>query len=194
MKKDFPEYESFRHGLVVSKIWLCEELEKVFTHLNYSNPTIHVLASWHNLLSFMMIVRKPKFYKEFFAYDINHEYTSAANKLCETWNIEQPNVKNVTLDINNLSFSYNKESTFINCSVDQIDGLIWYDNIPKGSLVCLQTTDLDISGYPWYIKTITKSCNEFRNKFMMSEVLFCGEKNIDYTTWEYNRFMLIGIK
>lgn len=193
--QEFPEYEPFRHGLVVSKIWLCEELEKVFNKLKYNNPTIHVLAGWHNLLSFMMIVRKPIYYNKFYNYDINQNFILAANKLCETWTIEDPKVENIHTDINVFTdYRLTNENVFINCSTDQIDGIAWYDNIPKGSLVCLQTTNLDILGHPWYIKTVTKNCNDFKNKFVMSQVLFCDEKIIDYDTWGYNRLMIIGIK
>lgn len=192
---DFPEYESFRHGLVTSKLWLCEELEKVTDLVNYREPTCHILASWHNLLAFMLLVRKPKYYKQVFSYDINPDYTIAANKLCDAWLFDKPTVKNITVDINlQHEYALSTENIFINCSVDQIDKLTWYDNIPKGNVVCLQTTNLNDTEYPWYIKTVTSSIDEFKNLFPMEKILYKGTKSINYNTWGYDRFMLIGIR
>ena len=194
MSDEFKDFESFRHGLVVSKIWLCEELEKVFSKLDYKNPTVHTLASWNNMLSFMMIVRKPNYYKEFFGYDIDENAIAIAKKICDTWMFESPNVTNSIKNINDNEYIIGDELVFINTSVDQIDGTIWYDKIPKGSLVCLQTTDLDIVEHPWYIKTITKTEDQFKEKFPMSNLLFLNTKNINYSSWGYNRLMMIGVK
>lgn len=197
----FTEYESFRHGLILSKIWLCEELEKVSLTLNYVKPSVHILAAWDNLLSFMMIIRKPYSYKDFFGYDINPKFTEASNKICNTWlydetyTFDDPRIKNITADVNLYNgYTLSSDNIFINCSVDQIEGTSWYDNIPDGSLVCLQTTDIVDTEHPWYIRTITTDIDQFKIKFPMASMYYEGAKNISYGNWGYNRLMLIGIK
>jgi hypothetical protein len=195
----FPEYESFKHGLIVSKIWLCEELEKIVNILGYSSPNVHILAAWDNLLSFMMLTRNPYLYKNFFSYDINSTFTNAADKICNTWLYDRSDinsiVKNITADVNMYTdYTLSTDNIFINCSVDQIESLKWYNNIPNGSLVCLQTTDIIDPNYPWFIKTITPDIDNFRSKFSMKRVYYSGSKNISYNTWGYNRLMIIGVK
>lgn len=193
--KIFPEYESFRHGLVVSKIWLCEELERSLMELSYSNPTLHILGCWDNLISFMLLVRKPLFYSEVFGYDNNLTHVDASNALCNAWNFETPRVVNILADVNEFNrYKQSTEAVFINSSVDQIETLKWYDNIPYGSLICFQTTDIDIPEHPWYIKTVTKTLEDLESKFPVTKKLYSGIKNINYGNWGYNRLMLIGLK
>lgn len=187
----FLPYESFQHGLVSSKLWLCEELEK---HIG-SHATVHILGSWTNLLSFMMIVRKPHFYKEFHGYDIDVESTEIADKICDTWKHESPKVYNHTINVDTINFSdFDESSIFINTSTEHMENDVWFDNIPKNRLVCVQSSDVSIIEHPWYIKQVAKDLDSFKNRFDFDTVLYAGTKRIQYTDWGFNRFMVIGIK
>jgi hypothetical protein len=188
-------YESFYHGLVVSKIWLCEELEKIMdSHYNVK-PVIKILGGWHNLLSFMMITRRPKYYCKFDSYDKDPESKAVADRICDTWRIENPKVENHIINVLELNFSDDPKNTvYINCSVDQFINSLWYNSIPKGCVVCLQTTDIIDDSQDWEIIQKTKNIEEFKSRYPLSTVLFEGVKSNPYKDRSYNRLMLIGIK
>lgn len=185
-------HEPFRHGLVVSKIWLCEELEKIIEHQAIAKPKLTILGCWNNLLSFMLLTRKPTGYSEITGYDIDDEAINNANKICDTWIFETPKVYNKAADINSIDFV--NDSIFINCSVDQIESTIWYDNIPDNSLICIQSTDLPKDNIRWAITQSVNSLDELSERYKMKEILYSGIKNINYGPWGYNRFMIIGYK
>ena len=71
--------ESFYHGLVVSKLWLCEELER---NCNSYKPNIKILGSWHNLMAFMLIIRRPNGYSKIDGYDMDIDAINVANQIC----------------------------------------------------------------------------------------------------------------
>lgn len=188
-------YEAFSHGLVISKLWLCEELEQILGELDISAPEVHILGGWHNILAFMMLIRKPTYYSSIDSYDLSKSSTEVANKICDTWKHEYPRVTNHNIDANDLVFKKDsKNLIFINCSIDQFIGTYWYDVIPYGNIVVLQTTDLEIGSVPWEITQHTKNVEILSQKYPLQKILFTGVKKIDYGDLRYNRLMVIGIK
>jgi len=188
-------YESFSHGLVLSKLWLCEQLEYALDQENIKNPSVNILASWDSLLAFMLLTRRPRYYKEINAYDIDGEAIESANKICDHWRFEYPRVYNHTKDINTLDFSNtDNESIFINCSVDQLDNTTWYNVIPDNSLICIQSTDLPITHTQWEITQSYSSLKEFTDVYPVKRLIYYDSVSIEYSHLSFNRHMLIGIK
>ena len=188
-------YESFSHGLVASKLWLCERLEQVLDNESIKNPAVNILASWDSLLAFMMLTRRPRFYGVVNTYDIDVESTDNANKLCDHWQFEYPKVYNHTRDIKTLDFSNTgNESIFINCSVDQLDNTSWYNIIPDNRLVCLQTTDLPTDTTEWNIKQSYADMSLFTETYKLRRLIYCDSININYGHLKFKRHMMIGIK
>ena len=192
--KNFDTHESFYHGLIKSKIWLCEELEIVMYSEFIKNPTLHVLGCWDNLMAFMLLTRKPEFYSTVYGYDINPEAINTANRVCDMWLYEKPHVYNRVQDVNDYDYSSHTNSVFINCSIDQMDSNKWYETVPDNSIVCIQTTNMTDPDFPWYIKQTTGSLDELINKFNFTKLIYSGEKNIQFQKDGYKRFMIIGCK
>ena len=192
--QNFSKYESFYHGLIKSKLWLCEELETVIVREYLNEPNLHILGCWDNLLAFMLLTRKPELYNTVYGYDINPEAIYNANKVCDMWKYELPKVYNYIQDVNDYDYSIHTNSIFINCSIDQMDSNKWYDTVPNNSLVCIQTTDMTDPDFPWYIKQTTNSLDELIDRFKLSKLLYSGEKRMPYKESGFNRFMIIGYK
>jgi hypothetical protein len=192
--KNFDTHESFYHGLIKSKIWLCEELEIVMYSEFIKNPTLHVLGCWDNLMAFMLLTRKPEFYSTVYGYDINPEAINTANRVCDMWLYEKPHVYNRVQDVNDYDYSSHTNSVFINCSIDQMDSNKWYETVPDNSIVCIQTTNMTDPDFPWYIKQTTENLDELINKFNFSKLIYSGEKHIQFQKDGYKRFMIIGCK
>lgn len=190
----FSPHESFYHGLVKSKIWLCQELEVAIDKESLQNPTLHVLGCWDNLLTFMLLTRRPEYYSTVYGYDINPEAIGNANKVCNMWNFESPKVTNIVQDVNDYDYSLHANSIFINCSIDQMDTDKWFDTVPDNSLVCVQTTDKTDPEFPWYIKQTTRSLDELINRFNFKKLIYSGVTDINYNINGYKRFMIIGCK
>jgi hypothetical protein len=192
--QNFSKYESFYHGLIKSKLWLCKEIETVIVREYLNESNLHILGCWDNLLAFMLLTRKPELYSTVYGYDIDSEAIDNANKVCDMWKYESPKVYNYVQDVNDYDYSTHTNSIFINCSIDQMDNNKWYDTVPNNSLVCVQTTDMTDPKFPWYIKQPTNSLDELIDKFNLSKLLYSGEKRMPYKESGFNRFMIIGYK
>ena len=190
----FDTHESFYHGLIKSKLWLCDELETTINTSCLSKSTLHILGCWDNLLAFMLLTRKPELYNVVYGYDINPEAIDNANKVCDMWKYESPKVYNYVQDVNDYDYRTHTNSIFINCSIDQMDSNKWYDTVPNNSLVCIQTTDITDPEFPWYIKQTTNSLDELIDRFKLSKLLYFGEKRMPYKESGFNRYMIIGCK
>lgn len=182
------DFDSFSHGQIVSKIWLCEQLEPYLE----KDSELTILGSWYNVLGFMLSVRKPNYYKNILGVDSDINVIEIADKITNAWSFGKHMIRNVCEDANLLEFS-NKE-VIINCSAEHFDDSSWYDKIPEGTLICIQSSDVTDSGAPWFIKQPSSNITEFTDRYPLSKVLFLGELPIQYDSWGYKRFMLIGIK
>lgn len=186
-------HESFKHSLVASKLWLCEHIEHAIHAQVITNPIVHILAGWDNLLGFMMAIRKPKLYGTIYNYDISHEHIDMANSLTDHWMYEYPKFYNQVADIKNLKFNVDSKAVFVNCSIDQLDNTEWYGVIPSGSLVCLQCTDLPINHDGWDIKQ-SHTLEGLTKTYPLEKVIFAGTLPFNYSHLSFNRHMIIGIK
>lgn len=185
------DYNAFTHGPILSKIWLCEELEKFI-----KNPVrIMVLGCWYNLIAFLLFARNHKQYKKIDGIDINLDCVNGANKINDAWKIENK-LETFHADANNAF--YQNYDIVICTSTEDIKDMEWYSRIPEGHLVCLQTLNLtqkQVKRFPgWEILNPTKTMEEFKTKYPMKKILYEGSKKFDYSDLKYTRFMLIGIK
>jgi hypothetical protein len=181
-------YDAFSHGQIKSKLWLCDELEK---HI-LNNSNVKILGSWYNVLAFMLLTRNPNNYQSIEGIDIDPEVCSVADKICNYWLQEGQVVKNITGDA--LSVCYDNAQVVINCSPEHMNNTDWYTKVPTGTLVCIQSSNITDPLYPWLISTPHTSIEDMKLKYPMNSLNYSGQLRIDYGSWGYDRFMLIGIK
>lgn len=182
------DFNAFSHGQLQSKLWLCDHIESYIP----KGANVLIIGSWYNFLGMLLLSRQTH-YNLIKGIDIDKEAISIATKLCQGWMI-QPDIKiyNEIADAN--TFDYNGYQVFINCSVEHIQGNEWYNRIPTGFLVCLQTTDVNNNDPLWDIKNPNSSLDEFTKKYPLTHTLFRGSRQFSYPNISYNRFMLIGLK
>lgn len=178
---------AFSHGQLMSKIWLCEHLEP---HLP-EQANVFILGSWYNLLGSLMLSRNRKLYDNIVGIDIDPNAVSMADKICEPWIIEKK-LSNRVGDVSN--YDLQGPQVIINCSLEHMDSTDWFTNINKGTLVCLQTSDVTDASDPWFIKQPSPTIGSFLNKYQLTKNLYIGTKKFEYSSITYNRFMLIGIR
>jgi hypothetical protein len=186
------DFAAFSHGQIHSKIWLCEELEKHISRPYYTA----ILGSWYSLTSFLLLVRNQHLYTHIDAFDIDSHSIDIAKQINNAWYIVENKVNCIQTNVNDLF--YGGYDLIICTSTEDIQGTQWFDNIPNGKLVCLQSVDLtpeetDKFGN-WHIINSNQTFNQFKEIFPLSTTLYEGTKEINYGHFKYNRFMLIGIK
>jgi hypothetical protein len=84
---------------------------------------------------------------------------------------------------------YLAPSLIINTSVNNIENAGWFENIPLGTLVVLQSRNKDPAG--------VNSCNsegELSANYPLSKVLYMGKLRLQGKQGSYARYMVIGIK
>lgn len=186
---NYNPYECFKHGLTVSKLWLCEELEP---HLP-NNAIVAILGSWYNLLGFMMLTRNNKIYESIVGIDSDPDVIPIADKICEGYMIGlNAKLRNVLADVN--TFNLQGYNVIINTSLEHMSDSEWFEKITHGSLVCLQSSDMPYTDHPWYVTNPIDSLETLLQKYRLKKLLYTGIKEINYNDWGYKRFMAIGIR
>jgi hypothetical protein len=183
------DFDSFSHGQIASKLWLCEELEKFLA----PRRKIMILGSWHNVLGFMMAVRKPDYYSNILGIDIDNNSIEIANKITDAWRFNDvTTIENICDNANNIDFP--NDSSIINCSPEHFEDTSWFDNMPNGTHLCIQSSSMTDTEHPWYIRQPTPNIETFTEKYPMSKIQYIGARKIEYDDWGYSRFMVIGFK
>jgi hypothetical protein len=179
--------DSFSHGQVKSKIWLCEKLEPYIIN----NANIVILGSWVNVLGFMLLSRQPNGYNYVKGIDIDEGAVDIANKICNYWYVEGVE-RSVVEDANTTILD--GFDVVINCSSEHMEDTKWFDRIPAGTLVCVQSSNLTDSNDPWLITNPSPTIDSFKEKYPLRDIKFCDTLPIRYGDWGYDRYMIIGIK
>lgn len=183
------DLNAFSHGQIQSKQWLCESLEPYIP----KKSRVAILGCWYNVLGLMMLTRSASRYQSILGIDIDPDAISMADRICQGWMIgNTAKLENRQGDAN--TYNLQGYNVVINCSPEHMEKKDWFDNIDCGSLVCLQTSNLDLTEDLWKIVNPTYTLDGFKKKYSLSNIIIEDTLDIDYETWGYKRFMLIGTK
>jgi hypothetical protein len=201
--------DSFSRGQIKSKQWVIKELTK----LNLDLGTVFLCAGWYATLATMLFESKVTVGK-IRSFDIDPSCAKIAEVFNKPWFEEDWRFKASTVDIMDFewtdvpapsdgtmgNFYYmtsasdkhiqmkDNPDTIINTSCEHIANFDeWYNNIPDGKLVILQSNDyFEIEEHVNCHKTIS----QFSKSTPMKETLFEGQLFLP----DYTRFMKIGYK
>lgn len=188
-------------GQLKSKRWLVTELEK----LNVELGTIFLCAGWYATLAAMLFNSKCSIEK-IRSFDIDDSCISIADAINSGYVKQNWKFKAITENIHNINYkehiwqTWSKANnrlcfpitdiptTIINTSCEHIEDFAnWYDKIPAGKVVVLQTNNyVEIEDHV----NCSNSLIEFESQTPMTDVLFSGEMKLA----KYMRYMRIGIK
>jgi hypothetical protein len=181
--------DAFSSGQIGSKIWLATELEKCIKDKNIDHPlNVAIIGGWYGVLNLILQSRNNLNINLVRTIDIDNDACKNADLVNEYWVWQNWNFKSICADANQVPyFDYN---LVINCAVEHIPTLDWWDNIPENTLVVLQSNNMDHDDHVFN----HHSLEEFSNEFQLTDTFFLGEKEFNYTDWSFIRFMKIGIK
>lgn len=178
--------DSFSSGQIGSKLWLCETLETLFNDID----NIWIYGGWYGLTNFLLRTRNRLNIKTVRSFDIDPACEEIADRLNENWVWQDWQFKSFTADCGRLFPKLEEVDMIINTSTEHFSSLQWFENIPKGMTVVLQGADMKHEDHVFKFSSL----DSFVKTFNLSEIYFSGQRNFKYPDWEFNRFMLIGIK
>ncbi len=171
---------SLTPDLLKSKLWLCQSL-KILNKEKFS--TVYVLGSWYGTMAVMLDRCGIKF-KKVINVDLDKKHIEVSNNLLSALKINHQCIRK---DVNTLKYEQlDKNSLIINTSINDIKGTDWFDNLPEGTLVALQSRNNANSVYD--------TLEELDQEFFLTDTLVLDEKTFEDPETQYQRFMKIGIK
>lgn len=173
---------SFTRDLTTSKVWLMKELAKI----NPSISTAYILGSWFGNLALYMTLDPIIQVKKIINVETNRTMLDQSERMLD--HVGARNVEPMLKDANTLDYrQLGADGVVINCSLTDMDGTDWFQNIPDGTLVVMQARD-QVDRKPFY------STDDILKKFPLGQVLYQGSLKLKDPETSYNRFMVIGRK
>jgi len=157
--------------LLISKLHLARALKNL-GHDNHDR--IYNLGSWYGNMAPILSRQGIKF-NRLLNVDRNPDVVANASKVADHFDIGHL-IKHLTGDVNKLR--YKNPSMIINTSCNDIEGSGWFNRIPNGTLVALQTRDMP----------------NFKTLFPLKETLHFSKLRLQDPEEKYIRLTWIGIK
>jgi hypothetical protein len=197
---DIDMRDLFSKGQMESKRWLVNELEKI----NKPLGTVFLCAGWYGSLAAFLFESNLEIEK-IRSFDIDESCAGIAETFNRSKTMNGWKFKASTLDILGMDYptTYTTHrsngtgleltempNTIINTSCEHIptgDFINWYNTIPVGTFVVLQTNDY------FKLPEHVNCCNDlddFSRATPIKEVLYQGKLELS----KYTRYMRIGIK
>ena len=173
---------SFTHDLVASKVWLLTELARIAPQVG----TVYVLGSWYGNLGVLLALDPVIRYKRLINVETDRKFLQASKRIHNHLGIG--NTEYMLADANKLDYrQLGPDGVVINTSLTDMEGQDWFDRIPSGTLVAMQSRDHDPGNE-------AHSTQDILDRFPLSEIIYDGELELADPETEYTRYMVIGIK
>ena len=173
---------SFTRDLTTSKVWLMQQLAGI----NPSISTVYILGSWFGNLALYMTLDPVIQVKKIINVETDRSMLDQSKRMLD--HVGARNVEYMLEDANTLDYrQLGTDGAVINCSLTDMDGTEWFQNIPNGTLVVMQARD-NVDRKPFY------STGDILQKFPLDQVLYQGSLKLKDPETAYNRFMVIGRK
>jgi hypothetical protein len=164
---------SFDRGLIINKLWLIHELQKIQDQFS----TIYILGSWYGNMS-ILLAKSGIEYNHIVNVDQDTDVTRQAQRIGRMLNISD--IEYMVKDANRLNYQQlDLDGLVINTSCHDMDNRGWFDHIPAGVLVALQSrddVDDDLSAYD------------------LSQTLYQGSRSAQDPETSYKSLLRIGVK
>jgi hypothetical protein len=171
---------SLTPDLLKSKMWLCNNLKEL-GKTKFSS--IYILGSWYGSMA-VVLNRCGIEFEKVINVDPDEKHIAISHKVLSALGI---NVQSMQKDANTLNYKQlNKDSLVINTSINDIKGTDWFDRLPEGTLVALQSRN-NANG-------VYDTIEEVDQEFFLSDTLVLDELTLEDPETQYQRFMKIGVK
>jgi len=197
----FPETEdtlvdAYSLGQIKSKLWLIENLPNEL-------GTVFICGGWYGTLASLMFERCREKFDTIRSFDLDPSCAPVADNINKPHVMDGWQFKASTMDIHDMEYPCfyttfradgtsvsitEMPDTIINTSCEHIENFSeWFDKIPKGKLICLQSNDY--VALEEHVNCVKDNLH-FAEIAPLSKVLFTGSLSLT----KYNRYMRIGYK
>jgi len=165
---------SFERGLILNKLWLIHELEKIQDQFS----TIYILGSWYGNTSILLAKSRIQ-YNHIVNVDQDVSVTREAKRIGRMMNIGK-NIEYMAKDVNRLNYQQlGRTGLVINTSCHDIDNHGWFDHIPAGVMVALQSRD---------------DVDHDLGNYYLDQTLYQGSRSAQDPETNYRSILRIGVK
>lgn len=165
---------SFESGLIFNKLWLIHELKKIQDQFS----TIYILGSWYGNMS-ILLAKSQIQYNHIVNVDQDAAVVRRAHRIAQMLHIDD-RIEPMVKDANRLDYrQLDSDGLVINTSCHDMANRGWFDHIPAGVLVALQSrddVDHDLSAYD------------------LSQTLYQGSRSAEDPETDYTSLLRIGVK
>lgn len=173
---------SFTHDLIKSKVWLLTELARIAPKVG----TIYVLGSWYGNLGVLLALDPMIKYKRLINVETDQKFLQASERIHNQ--LGMGNTEYMLKDANKLDYrQLGSDGVVVNTSLTDMQGQDWFNHIPKGTLVVMQSRDHDPGN-------AAHSTQDIIDRYPLSEIIYDGELKLQDPETPYTRYMVIGIK
>lgn len=165
---------SFESGLILNKLWLLHQLGKIQDQFS----TIYILGSWYGNMSILLSKSNIQ-YDHVVNVDSDASVVRGAHRIAQILKIDD-RIEPMVKDANRLDYrQLDQDGLVINTSCHDMENRGWFDHIPSGVLVALQSrddVDHDLGDYD------------------LSQTLYQGSRSARDPETDYNSVLRIGVK
>ena len=173
---------SFTPDLIKSKVWLLTELARIAPQVG----TIYVLGSWYGNLGVLLALDPVIKYKKLINVETDRKFLQASRRIHH--HLGMGNTEYMLANANELDYrQLGSDGVVINTSLTDMPGQAWFDNIPKGTLVVLQSRDHDHGNE-------AHSTQDIIDRYPLTEIIYDGQLELKDPETKYTRYMVIGVK
>jgi hypothetical protein len=165
---------SFESGLILNKLWLIHELKKIQDQFS----TIYILGSWYGNMS-ILLAKSQIQYDHIVNVDSDPPVVRGSQRIARAMGLDD-RVEPMVQDANRLDYrQLDEDGLVINTSCHDMENRGWFDHIPDGVMVALQSrddVDHDLSDYD------------------LSRTLYQGTRSAEDPETDYRSVLRIGVK
>lgn len=173
---------SFTQDLIASKVWLLTELARITPQVG----TVYVLGSWYGNLGVILALDPIIQYKKLINVETDPKFLQASQRIHRYLDLDD--TQYMLADANDLDYrQLGQDGVVINTSLTDMSGHQWFDHIPDGTLVAMQSRDHDPG-------QAAHSTQDILDSFPLSQVLYKGQLKLSDPETDYTRYMVIGVK
>jgi hypothetical protein len=173
---------SFTRDLIASKVWLLSELARIAPQVG----TVYILGSWYGNLGVLLALDPVIKYKKLINVETDRKFLQASRRIQD--HLGMDNTEYMLADANTLDYrQLDQDGVVINTSLTDMPGQAWFNNIPAGTLVVLQSRDHDPGN-------ASHSTQDIVDRYPLSEIIYDGRLELRDPETEYTRYMVIGVK
>ncbi len=185
--------DAFSHGQIKSKLWLAESFSRwVPRHLDTdARYELNWYGSWVGIGPFLLLTGTGIQFRAINLFDLNAESLEASQLILDYWRCEAIEITTRLLDVNTHLPPVTTHQIFINTACEHMENDSWLQNLPAGSVVLLQSTDMQHLEHINCSRTIEDFVNK---KNRLIQVLESDQIHFAYPDKKFSRFMLFGIK